>query len=81
MAGRIYDYTDPSYYKQFFGFDQENTPYEATLQDDVYGEYIQIYGHRFDVYLCTQFQPQYVFGEDPLKKYRAIMNIKGIYFW
>ena len=70
-SGREYDYTDPSYYKQFFGFDAENTGYEATLQDAVYGEYIQIYGHRFDVYLCTEFQPMYVFGEDPLKKYQS----------
>jgi hypothetical protein len=68
-AGRIYDPTDPTYYKSYFGFDAENTPYEAELQDCVYGEYIQIYGHRFDIYLCTHYDPQPVFGEDPVKRY------------
>jgi len=66
---RIFDNTDPTYYKQFFGFDAENTPYEASLQDCVYGEYLQIYGHAFDVYLCSTYDPIPVFGEDPVKRY------------
>lgn len=79
-AGREYDKTDPLYYDQFFGMSEEVTSYEATLQDDVYNEYIQLYGHRFDVYLCSKFQPEYVFGEDPLKKYLAQPFVaKGIF--
>jgi hypothetical protein len=68
---RAYDPTDPSYYKRFFGFDEENTPYEALYQDDHYGEYIQVYGHHFDVYLMTSFNPDMIFGEDPVKKYES----------
>ena len=62
---------EPSYYRPYFGFSNEETPYEADLQDDNYGEYIQIYGHHFDVYLMTQYNPNRIFGEDPLKKYEA----------
>jgi len=68
-AGRSFDPKDPNYYKQFFGFDQENTSYEADLQDCVYGEYIGIYGHSFDIYLCSTYDPIPVFGEDPRKRY------------
>ena len=68
---RDFDPTDPSYYKRYFGFDEENTPYEAIYQDDHYGEYIQIFGHRFDVYLMTSFNPDMIFGEDPVKRYEA----------
>jgi len=71
-AGRAFDSTDPTYYKQFFGFDAENSSCEANLQDDVYGEYIQIYGHRFDVYLCSTYDPIPVFGEDPSKRYEIL---------
>jgi len=70
-AGRIFDPTDPTYYKQFFGFDAENTQYEADYQDCIYGEYIQIYGHAFDVYLCSTYDPIPVFGEDPRKRYEV----------
>jgi hypothetical protein len=65
----LLDPKDPSYYKQFFGYDEENTPYEADYQDCIYGEYIQIYGHAFDVYLCSTYDPIPVFGEDPVKRY------------
>jgi len=68
--GRLYKPSDPSYYKSFFGLDAENTPYEAELQDCNYGEFIQIYGHRCDIYLCSQYNPSPVFGEDPVKEYK-----------
>ena len=69
MAERIFDAHDPSYYRDPFGFTKLDTDYESTLQDDNYGEYIQIYGKHFDVYLCTTYNPKPVFGEDPIKSY------------
>lgn len=71
MAKRNFDPTDPNYYRQFFGFTQEESSCESQIQDDIYGEYIQIYGNPIDVYLMTDYQPKYIFGEDPLKKYEV----------
>lgn len=71
MPEQDFNPKDPSYYRPFFGFSHEETEYEALWQDCNYGEFIQIYGHHFDVYLCTQYQPKYVFGEDPLKRYET----------
>jgi len=71
MPEQYFDPDQPSYYRPFFGFSNEETPYEADWQDDNYGEYIQLYGQHFDVYLCTEYNPKRIFGEDPLKKYEA----------
>ena len=61
--------SDPEAYKPCLGYDAENAPNEASMQDCIHGEYIQIYGHAIDVYLCSTYDPIPVFGEDPLKRY------------
>lgn len=78
--GRIYDPTDPLYYEQYFGHSQETSPCEAALIDDYYAESIAIFGSNIEIYLCTQYDPQNVFGEDPLKGYLATpFEAKGVF--
>ena len=80
MSGYSFDKTSPLYYDQFFGMSQEVTDYEASLQDCNYGEYIGIYGHRLDIYLCSTYDPIPVFGEDPRKRYEIDPFVaKGIW--
>lgn len=69
MPEQSYDRSNPLYYDQFFGMSEEVSPCEAQLQDDLYAEYISIYGGIIDIYLCSDYEPIPVFGEDPVKKY------------
>jgi hypothetical protein len=62
---------DPTYYDQYFGYDSVNASCETDYIDSIIGEYIAIYGFRVEVYLCTKFSPQNIFGEDPIKEYLA----------
>jgi len=79
-AGQEYDKTDPLYYDQFFGLSKETSPCEATFQDNIFGEYIAMYGKPIDIYLCSHYDPIPVFGEDPVKRYEvAPFTAKGMW--
>lgn len=64
-----YDYGDPTYYHDYFGYSREHAERESDEFDENIGEYIQTKGVEFDVYLCSKFAPNNIFGEDPLKEY------------
>ncbi len=72
--------TDPLYYDQYYGMTKQKAPCEADAQDDIYGEYIGIYGGLIDIYLCSDYDPIPVFGEDPVKKYEIEpFQVKGMW--
>jgi len=69
MAGKEFNPCDVSEYATYFPNDREGNKCQSDFQDDVYGEYIAIYGHEFDFYLVERFIGENVFGEDATKKY------------
>lgn len=71
MSGQDYDKSNPTYYDQFFGMTGDLSPCEVNMQDDIYGEYISMYGGLTEIYLVSAYNPQLVFGEDPVKKYEV----------
>jgi len=50
-------------------YDVYSNPDEGQLIDCQAGDYISTYGHKCDLYIMTKFDPENVWGEDPLKKY------------